>query len=324
MENIILVSIICLSYNQAGFVADALASVFWQTYPNIELIVVDDGSTDGSKTIIKNILKNSLNQHPDAFFIDLAQNIGNCKAFNIALNYAKGDYIIDLAADDILLANCVKSQVASLIANPNAGLCFADAWLYDFSAKMIKRYHGQPQFQNKDIAQGYVFENLFLGQFICPPTVMFDAARLRQIGGYDPELSYEDFDVWMRLARNYPFVYINQTLVIKRILPGSLSKLTTRTRKKAILGSTLIICKKALALAANTSETNAIIRFMRWHLHLCVRLGERNQAGAFAKTILPIRKLRILDKLAISYLGRIWPLANWLHNKLSALKNKNR
>ena len=102
-----LVSVICLCYNQARWVEDSIKSVLNQTYNNIQLIVVDDKSTDNSATVIRNLLADK----PQIKFISNSKNLGNCKAFNRALKEAKGQYIIDLAADDVLLPNRITEGV---------------------------------------------------------------------------------------------------------------------------------------------------------------------------------------------------------------------
>src|SRR6187455_35784 len=94
-----LVSVICLCYNQASFVREAVLSVIHQTYRDIELIIIDDASTDNSVEVISDVLKS----HPSIKFIPLKKNVGNCKAFNMGYRLSRGQYLIDLAADDVLL-----------------------------------------------------------------------------------------------------------------------------------------------------------------------------------------------------------------------------
>src|SRR5687767_6161263 len=105
-----LVSVICLCYNQARFVREAVASVLAQTYPHVELIIVDDASTDDSAAVIRSIVQDN----PAIRCLVLEKNVGNCKAFNTGLSLAKGDYIIDLAADDLLLPRRIESGVQAL------------------------------------------------------------------------------------------------------------------------------------------------------------------------------------------------------------------
>src|SRR5690554_6116465 len=101
-----LVSVICLCHNHERFLEEAIDSVLDQTYPNIEIIVVDDASTDGSKALLKDIcVKNNLP------FIDIAENIGNCAAFNKGFSVAKGKYVIDFAMDDVMMPERIEKQV---------------------------------------------------------------------------------------------------------------------------------------------------------------------------------------------------------------------
>src|SRR5687767_14024308 len=102
-----LVTVICLCYNHSKFVRKAVESVLTQTYTNIQLVVVDDTSTDNSANIIKELVA----RHPSIEFISLPTNLGNCKAFNRGLALAKGEYTIDFAADDVLMPERISRQV---------------------------------------------------------------------------------------------------------------------------------------------------------------------------------------------------------------------
>ena len=127
MQNFPLVSVICLSYNHEAYVVEALNSVLNQTYPNIELLIADDCSNDKSVTIIQNWLKH----HPKVHFIANEENIGNTKTFNKLAKIAKGDYIIDLAADDLLLPNGIQIQVDAFQKSKfkNIGVVYGNAAL---------------------------------------------------------------------------------------------------------------------------------------------------------------------------------------------------
>jgi glycosyltransferase involved in cell wall biosynthesis len=102
-----LVSVICLCYNQDRFVQEAIQSVFEQTYPAIQLIVLDDGSTDESVQRIKK----SLVDRPACKFVTNERNQGYTKALNQALTFVSGEFVIDLAADDILLPSRIEEGV---------------------------------------------------------------------------------------------------------------------------------------------------------------------------------------------------------------------
>lgn len=111
MQNSPLVTVICLCYNHEKFVVEALNSVLNQNYQNIELIITDDCSNDNSKKVITDWLQD----YPAVQFISSKINLGNTKTFNKALQFSKGEYIIDLAADDVLLKDCVERQINAFL-----------------------------------------------------------------------------------------------------------------------------------------------------------------------------------------------------------------
>ena len=120
-----LVTVICLCYNQERFVRQSIDSVLAQSYSNIELIVVDDASTDASVEAIKERIK----LHPGIKFIALPENSGNCRGFNTGLRHAGGEYVIDLAADDILMPERIRIGVEALRkAGDKFGVHFSDAY----------------------------------------------------------------------------------------------------------------------------------------------------------------------------------------------------
>ena len=112
-----LVTVICLCHNQAPFVAEAIQSVWDQNYPNVELIVVDDGSVDNSKDEIKEKLKGLPTE-----FIDLNKSVGNCTAFNHGIKKAKGEVIIYLAADDVLYPDRISEGLKSFESKTGVNL----------------------------------------------------------------------------------------------------------------------------------------------------------------------------------------------------------
>ncbi|MBD0260518.1 MAG: glycosyltransferase family 2 protein, partial [Cytophagales bacterium] len=133
-----LVTVVCVCYNQGRFVREALLSVTGQTYPNIELIVVDDGSTDDSVSRIEAFLS----AFPGVTFIPLPSNRGVCGAFNEGFRRSKGAFIIDLSADDVLLPDRVARQVAAFgPLDPSWGVVFTDAGLIDEASRPLGNFY---------------------------------------------------------------------------------------------------------------------------------------------------------------------------------------
>ena len=259
-----LVSIVCLCHNQAPFVMDAIESVVNQTHPNIELIIVDDGSTDGSKSVIQNFI----DIHKDVSFIDIPASIGNCAAFNRGWRASSGNYLIDLAADDILLENRVEEGVKRLMET-NAGVHFSDAWLMDEGGNVLKRHNER---FTHSIPEGDIYATLVAGYLICPPTMMFTREVIEYLDGYDETLAYEDFDFWIRSSRQFQYAFTDEPLVRKRIVKNSHAQAQNKFWNSH-QRSTLKVCQKIADLNRTEREKKALKKRC-WHeIRQCIKKG---------------------------------------------------
>jgi len=251
------VTVICLCFNQANFVIEAIKSVLEQSYSNIEMIVVDDASTDGSQTIIQNFCKDL----DDIKLIMLNKNLGNCKAFNKALALSSGEYIVDFAADDLMLPQRIESQVKFFSQLPHDyGVVFHDAEYIDHKGKTLFHHFSglRPKIRIKKIPQGMIYGNLVEKFLIAAPTMMIKHKVLKDLMGYDENLAYEDFDFWVRSSRNWKYAYQNEVLTKIRLLKNSLSR--NPEKKKTIQGSTFLVCEKVFALNQSKKEDFALLR----------------------------------------------------------------
>ncbi|MEM1136044.1 MAG: glycosyltransferase [Bacteroidota bacterium] len=269
MDTLPLVSVICLCYNQAKFVHESLSSVLEQDYKNIELIIVDDASTDNSQEVINRFLV----EHANILFIPLEKNKGNCTAFNRGLFHANGKYVIDLAADDVLLPNRISKQVNSFEKlSLNYGVIFSDALMIDQYGKGLKTFYKRDKDGKliKEVPSGNIYQALIEKMVVCSPTMMIRKAVLDELGGYDESLSYEDYDFWVRSSRSYHYFFLDEILTKKRILPNSQSQQFYKIKNNKHLASTLEVCQKAKNLNQNESENNALAISVRYHLKLSV------------------------------------------------------
>lgn len=260
-----LVTVICLCHNQARFVGEALESVRNQTWPSVQLIVVDDASTDDSAAVIRECLAGL----PSTTFLQLPQNVGNCTAFNKALAFAEGDYIIDFAADDILLPDRIRVGVEALTAaGDKFGVNFTDANWMDEEGRHL--YTHSSRFPHETIPQGDIYVHLIRRFFICSPTVMFRTHVIRELGGYDESLAYEDFDFWMRSSRIFKYCYTPQVLVQKRVVSGSMSEKQFK-RFSPQLRSTFRICEKILEMNRSRDEQAALSERIKYEMRVAAR-----------------------------------------------------
>ena len=273
MESLPTVSVICLCHNHAPYVKEAIVSVANQSYPQVELIVVDDGSTDGSKEIIKEIITT------DVAFINIEKPIGNCKAFNRGFDVSSGSFIIDLAADDVLLPERISEGTHSFKKH-DIGVNFCNVKNIDGAGNSL----GFHFLQSDVVPDGNIYEHLIQTYFISPPSMMIKREVLEDLGGYDESLTYEDFDFWIRSSRKYAYKYTNQTLVKKRILKKSFSS-EQRSFLNRHQQSTLRVCQKIKTLNRTIGENKALKKRVLYEMKQCIKQGNIHLLPAFLKLL---------------------------------------
>jgi len=249
-----LVSVICTCYNHANYVGSAIRSVLNQTYPDIQLIVVDNGSTDQSEQVINEMA--ARDSHIQ--FISNEQNLGINKAFNQALEETSGAYIIDLSGDDILLPGRIEEGVNKLKSGgPDFGIHFCDADFINEHDEIVGHHRTANYFSSGSVPVGNLYSRILSKYFICPPTLMYTSRAVKELNGYDPDLSYEDFDFLVRASRQFKFCYSNKVLVRRRLLQSARSVLQY-DRKSKMPASTYRVCKKAYDLNRTKEEMRAL------------------------------------------------------------------
>ena len=253
-----LVSIICLAFNHEKFVVETLDSVVQQNYQPIELIIVDDCSTDNTKLVINNWLST----HPEVQFIVNEINKGNTRSFNNALKFAKGEYIIDLAADDLILPNGVQLQINTFQKSKfkNLGVVYGNAEIINEDGSFNSFYF--PVNENGKViakrATGDIYSSvLSTGDSICSVSALIKKSVFDFLEGYDETLDYEDLDSWIRASREYEFDFIDEVLVKKRTVTNSLGS-NFYKKKHKINKSTYKILRKALGLNRSKMEDLAL------------------------------------------------------------------
>lgn len=256
-----LVSIICTSYNHAPYIERSLNSLIHQSYKNIEIIIVDNASEDNSVQVIEKWLKSN----PSILFIKNKKNLGNNKSFNQAVKIAKGDFLIDLAADDVILENAIEKQIEAFKKNPTAGLVFGNANIIDENDVFLHHHFetdDKGHVLNKSIHYTNYISILKGGNCMCSVSAMYHRKKFDELNGYDEDLAYEDLDFWIRLSRKYTFVYIDEPLVEKRYLTNSQLSFFYKKNSysKKINTSTYKILKKAYSLNKNKEEYFALLK----------------------------------------------------------------
>lgn len=253
-----LVSIICLAFNHEKFVVETLNSVVEQNYQPIELIIVDDCSTDNTKLVLNNWLLS----HPEIQFIVNEVNRGNTKSFNNALKFAKGEYIIDLAADDLIVPNGIQLQINAFQKSKykNIGVVYGNAEIINEDGSFNSYYFpvdADGKVKSKRVTGNIYSSVLSTGDSICSVSALFKKSVFDFLEGYDETLDYEDLDSWIRASREYEFDFIDEVLVKKRTVTNSLGS-NFYKKKHRINVSTYKILKKALKLNRSKIEDLAL------------------------------------------------------------------
>lgn len=294
MNNSPLVSVICLSFNHKRFVKEAIHSVLHQSYSNIELIVVDDASTDGSKKVIEDLLKNT-----SVEFMSLDSNLGNTKAFNQGFSKAKGKYVIDLSGDDVLLPERVEKQVSFFErCEQKAGVIYSDAIYIDEHGTELAVH-----FSNRKLVpfSGDIYKKVISKYFISPPTMMMKREVLLELGGYDENLAYEDFDFWIRSSRNWEYQYQPEVLTKVRKANGSLSS-KAYTKNDHQLYSTYLVCEKIKDLNQTAEEHLALTIRLKYEIRHAVFSGNFKEGKLFIDLLKELEGLSAQIKI-LSFLN---------------------
>jgi glycosyltransferase involved in cell wall biosynthesis len=289
-----IVTIFCLCYNHEKYVVEALNSVIDQNYKNIELIIADDCSSDNSVAVIENWLQN----HTEVKFIKNNKNIGNTKTFNSIFHLAKGEYIIDFATDDILLKNTLELQLKTFENSKfnNLGIVYGNVEIVDPDGKHLSYFFEVDEFKKRKKAQptGDIYLGLIgMKNNVCSVSSMVKREVYEKLNAYDETLCYEDYDFWIRAARNFSFEFIDEIIFKKRTLPNSLS--ATRYKRfnkkmKLFNQSTYKMIVKNLHLNQTIEEHKASFKMINYELNLAMRTLNIN---LFFKYLILIGKLKL-------------------------------
>jgi glycosyltransferase involved in cell wall biosynthesis len=207
------VSVVMAAKNYARFLPAAVESVFAQTFPDWELVVIDDGSTDATPAAVKPYLADRRVR------CVRADRLGQSRAKNLGVNLSRGDLVAFLDADDVWKPTKLEKQVAVMRDTPAAGVVFALRELIDEDGTLIPRPPAPVP------PSGRVLDRMFVQNFVCFSSVMVRRRVFDHVGGFDPlwDLSI-DYDLWLRAAAHYEFHCVPEELVLYRTGHGNLSQ----------------------------------------------------------------------------------------------------
>ena len=186
------ISVILPIYNRGDYIAEAIESVIVQTFTDFEIIVIDDGSTDGTAGVIKSFSDSRIRYIYQS-------NCGRSNARNQAFSVANGQYIAFLDSDDLYLPNKLELQVRYLDTHPSVGMVYTSAYCIDKNGSLLDDSY-------KATVSGWIYEDVafYVPVTITLPTVMVRYEVFDQVGGFDERMErFEDTDLWRRVSKEF-------------------------------------------------------------------------------------------------------------------------
>lgn len=246
-----LVSVVVPTFNRAHCLGRTLDSVLSQTYTSLELIVVDDGSTDSTRELVE-----TLSSTDRRVRYAYQQNAGVCAARNRGFALARGDHVALLDSDDAWMPWKIALQVACLAMRPDLGMCWTDMQAVDPSGQVVsprylrEMYDAYRWFTTDDLFQssqplaeiapklagvagdarlyvGDLYSPMVMGNLVHTSTVLLRRERLERVGGFDETLRFsgEDYDFHLRTCREGPVGYIDLASIrYQRGMPDRLTR----------------------------------------------------------------------------------------------------
>jgi alpha-1,3-rhamnosyltransferase len=204
MSNLPLVTVYLLAYNHEKYIEQAVMSVINQTYPNIQLIILNDGSVDKTFDILKEL-------HTSYGFTLINQaNKGVTKSLNKIMPLWNGKYIRGCSSDDYLSPDSIEKQVDFLEKNRDFAMVYGLVKLIDENGNFIQTKYA------KKYPSGNIFYDLMRSNFINALTVMVRKSVYDEVGLYDENLLMEDHDMWLRIAYHFKIAFMDEVFAFYR------------------------------------------------------------------------------------------------------------
>lgn len=282
-----LVSVVIPSFNHSKYITDCIKSLIAQTYDNIELIIIDDGSSDNSRRMIE-ALRGECEKRFKRFEFRYRSNMGLCRTLNEGLDWLSGYFFAPMASDDIWDKDKIEKQVKLFKSrkDPRLAGVFTGIKIITKDSRVIMR---------KSKAADIEFDHLFLRKISAPgQTIMMRSEVVKAVGGYDPKYKIEDLQVFLKIcSKGFYFSSIENCLVYYRRHEGNLS-----ANNEAMLSAMLSILNE---YSANKKYKRALSRVYLMHAHAVQTNARVSSLKYLFKSIL-LCPLNILSKSMFKYI----------------------
>lgn len=219
------VSIVIPAFNCSRYIETSLHSVLGQDFESYEIVIVDDGSTDGTSETLRSLQ----HAHPDKIRLFHQANSGSAVARNRGISEARGDLIAFIDSDDIWLPLKLSAQVRYLDGHPDVDLVcsgWAELHANDDSKSLADRFQTDGDFETVDTnSSGWLYISLLTECIVWTSTVVMRKSLSERIGGFDPEFRQgQDYDYWLRASRETKITKLASVMALYRIRNGSVTR----------------------------------------------------------------------------------------------------
>jgi len=212
-----MISICIPTYNRREYLKQTLASIFAQTYKDFEVVIVDDGSTDGTEQMLKEA------DYPVRYHWQ--KNSGDASARNKLIELAQGEYITFLDSDDLLMPDAIERMIVAINSVREDVIVYGPYMAIDENGNICKR-------KRKKLYSGYITPQLFENILVHSCGSMFPRKILQHARGFDANLPVSsDYELWLRLSLKYRFIALSAPTFKRRRHSGNLSERSFTNRK---------------------------------------------------------------------------------------------
>lgn len=248
-----ILSVLLPVYNAEQYIDASIQSILNQSFKNFELILIDDGSTDSSLSIIR--------QHAEKdnrVVVVEQQNTGLSSALNAGIAASRADLCARLDADDIALQTRLEMQLDFMDLHPDISV--AGGWVEVFGEQCLSRIWKNPT------SSGEIFLALFLRNPLFHPTVIFRKSSVEAVGGYDTAVVYDqDYDLWLRMSKNeYKFANIPKVLTRYRLHAAQMGNIYAPSTRIDWMSRNLNLALSRVNVSVDEKTFNGLLDIIRF------------------------------------------------------------
>ena len=271
MDNSFSISVVIPTFNRLIYLERAIKSVLNQTIKVNEIIIVDDGSNDGTSEFIHS-------KYPELKYI-FQSNSGVSAARNVGITTAKSNWIAFLDSDDEWVNNKLKEQVTQLELEPEINFCHSNE-LWIRNGNKIKQKNSHQKFG------GLIFDKCLDKCRISPSTVICKKTLLIKLEGFDEDFFIcEDYDLWLRVTSQNPVLYIDKPLIIKYGGHHDQLSINSEGTEKYHIKSLEKLIKQDFPHEQQTLMKNMLIKKLKIYANGAKKRGKVNTYNKFVKRI---------------------------------------